>query len=140
MNSQFLEICGPLQQGTFDQGTVNQGTVNQGTANQATGTLSLAQYKGPLDIAPLSLLLEGIHQCAVRLGRLVIPGIEPKKSLVLPASIKSFVQKQDIHCQDYQFNCKGEVFGQSARIAVTILDSQTDVIAAEAELTVSLIR
>jgi hypothetical protein len=125
MNSQFLEICGPLQ---------------LESDNQASGTLSLSQYIGPLDIAPLSLLLEGIHQCAVRLGRLVIPGIEPKKSLVLPASIKSFEQNQDIHCQDYQFSCKGEVFGQSARIAVTILDSQSDVIAAEAELTVSLIR
>jgi len=124
MNSQFLNICGPLSIQDY---------------NKATGVLSLDNYVGGMVVQPINLLLEGIHQCAVRLGRIVIEGANTVKSRVLPVSIKSFEQFEKISLGDYHFQCSAILFGNSARIKVTVLNQDQQLRLAEAEIIVALL-
>ncbi len=105
MKNRFLEICGPLE------------LSGDGTAS---GVLCLGMYRGRMQVAPGILLLEGIHQCAVRLGRTVIPGGRVKGARVLPVAVKSFVQRESVLADDYMFHCRATPFGNSARISVHV--------------------
>ena len=101
MSSNFLAICGPLQ---------------LQSAQQASGRLDLAAYQGELKIDAGSLLLEGIHQAAVRLGRTVIQGGTAANARVLPVAVQSFTQLQQLTSQQFEVICQAEAFGHAARV------------------------
>ncbi|MBN8446528.1 MAG: hypothetical protein J0M22_13765 [Gammaproteobacteria bacterium] len=122
MSSNFLAICGPLQ---------------LQSAQQASGRLDLAAYQGELKIDAGSLLLEGIHQAAVRLGRTVIQGGTAANARVLPVAVQSFTQLQQLTSQQFEVICQAEAFGHAARVKVSV--SHAGAAVAAAELTVALI-
>ncbi|ATC96436.1 hypothetical protein [Pseudoalteromonas tunicata] len=124
MNSQFLDICGPL---AFNE------------AGQATGSLRLDKYQGNMQLTADALLLEGIHQSAVRLGRTVIPNAKQAQARVLPVCIKSFQAFANIELAHYDVHCCAEPFGHSARVKINVFDQRDNTPLANAEITVALL-
>lgn len=121
MNSRFLDIC---QLGNVEQGT-------------GSGDLLLSNYCGTMTVKPLFLMLEGIHQVAVRAGKKVIEGASGRDVRVLPVNINQLEQLNQVELKDYSFTCEATPFGPSARVSVQVMDQNSDTQVAHAQITVA---
>ncbi len=103
----FLSICGPLR---YDAGTAT-----------ATATLDLSRYADYQIGNPAFLLMEGINQFCVRVGRRAMAdGIETPPR-VLPVAIKKLEVTPMAVSTAYRIEGAGIVFGNTTRVTVSVI-------------------
>lgn len=121
MSTQFLQICGPIQRTDHEQGWAE---------------LDLNQYQGEVEIPAVALLLEGVHQAAVRVGRLLIPQGTAAQARVLPVTVQKFTPLRHEIPRYCRVFVHAVPFGHAARVRLDIQDVDQQPVAV-AELTVA---
>lgn len=100
----FLSICGPIR---YENGT-------------ATGTLDFTRYKDWSVSNPAFLLVEGVNQFCVRVGRNALRGEDGSTPRVLPVAIKRLEVASTTMSTSYRITGSGMAFGNTTRVSVTV--------------------
>ena len=103
----FLSICGPLR---YDARTAS-----------ATATLDLSRYADWRIGNPAFLLMEGINQFCVRVGRHTMRTGTEVPPRILPVAIKRLEVTPMSVSTAYRIEGTGLVFGNTTRVAVTVI-------------------
>ena len=100
----FLSICGPIR---YENGI-------------ATGTLDFTRYADWRVSNPAFLLVEGVNQFCVRVGRNTLRGEDGTAPRVLPVAIKRLEVASATMSTCYQIAGSGMAFGNTTRVSVTV--------------------
>lgn len=109
MATGFLQMCGPVETADLAGGIV-----------AGTAELDLFRFRLRGEVRSAFLLIEGINQFAVRLGRRVLKAPDDLSHGVLPVSLRSF--RQELPIEESTLTAVGEasVFGASAFVSVSV--------------------
>lgn len=105
----FLSICGPIH---YENGT-------------ATSTLDFTRYADWYVSNAAFLLVEGVNQFCVRVGRDAMRDKDGTTPRVLPASIKRLEVASMTMSTSYRITGTGIAFGNTTRVSVTVSPLQT---------------